>query len=218
MEINDHALIQGFNDGEEKAFKSIYEHFYPGLLLTCFRMIRPAGNYEDAKEIVSDVLWDLFKRRGNFPSIKTVKAFLYLAVRHDSIDFLRKKNRVVEIPHDLADLPGINDVLDVDLIDRILEEERVLKSVRELPERSREVVILYYLKGMKYKEIAKLLKISPRTVENQLRYALDKLRNALADKKMVTAGSLIALSLISALTGPQLLVFVLCISEMFLNF
>lgn len=195
MEISDNDLIERFKTADERAFREIFNRFYPRLLLTTHRIIRPIGTNDDAKEIVLDVLQELFNRREGFDSLKAVNAFVYLAARRDCIDFLRKKGRAVEKTYDLTKLEAANDELDVALIDRALEEERVLKMVRDLPSQSKKVVVLHYLNGMKYREIAEHLNISPRTVENLLRFALKRLRNALNDKTLVQTMLVLSLSL-----------------------
>ena len=52
-------------------------------------------------------------------------------------------------------------------------------EIEKLPNRSREVVIAVYLKGMKYREIATLLGISEATVKTLLVLSLKRLRKVI---------------------------------------
>jgi RNA polymerase sigma factor (sigma-70 family) len=178
-------LLNDFISGEEKAFKEVYKRFYPKLYLSCYRIIRYKGNQEDAKDIVSITLNKLFSRHKDFKSLPAISSFLFQVARNSCIDFLRQRRGSRELSVDPSGIQAINDELDADFLDRVLQEEKVLALVKELPPRSREVIVLYYLQGLKYKDIAGMMGISPRTVENQLRFALDRLRNALIDKKLV---------------------------------
>jgi RNA polymerase sigma-70 factor (ECF subfamily) len=53
------------------------------------------------------------------------------------------------------------------------------KCISELPERRREVFVLSRQHGLTYKEIAAVMDISPKTVDNQMVEALKFLRKRL---------------------------------------
>jgi len=184
-EYADSDLLSDFIKGEEKAFKEIYKRFYPKLFVSSYRIIHYKGNQEDAKDIVSIALNKLFSRHEDFKSLPAIGSFLFQVCRNSCIDFLRNRRRSIELSVDPSGFQAINDELDADFLERILQEEKVLELVRGLPGRSKEVIVLYYLQELKYNDIADMLGISPRTVENQLRFALDRLRKALIDKKLV---------------------------------
>ncbi len=182
-DFDDHELLRGFGEGDNKAFGEIYKRYYPGLLANCLKKIKPKGSVEDAKDLVLVTFQKLYERRDKITTMPGVTNFLYLAARTGCIDFLRRKGRALETPHDFENLHAINDEIDAAFWETVIQEKRVADMVQALPERSREVIVLYYLKGLKYREIGDQLHISPRTVENLLRYALDKLRGALIEKK-----------------------------------
>jgi RNA polymerase sigma-70 factor (ECF subfamily) len=46
------------------------------------------------------------------------------------------------------------------------------QAIDSLPERTREVFLLYHVEGCSYREIAERLELAPRTVEYRLRQAL----------------------------------------------
>lgn len=183
-DFGDLEFLKAFNDGDNKAFREIYKHYYPGLFANCLKIIRPKGSAEDAKDLVSVTFLKLYQRRDKIDSMPGITRFLYLAARTGCINFLKQRGRVKESPHDPSCLEAVNDEIDVGFWESVLREQRVMDMVGGLPARSREVIVLYYLKGLKYRQIGEQLNISPRSVENQLRYALNKLRNALVDNKI----------------------------------
>ena len=65
----------------------------------------------------------------------------------------------------------------------VTNELRLLiqKEIHDLPERCQQVFVLSRYEGKTYREIADLLSISPKTVENQISKALTILREALKD-------------------------------------
>jgi RNA polymerase sigma-70 factor (ECF subfamily) len=50
------------------------------------------------------------------------------------------------------------------------------QAIESLPERTREIFLLYHIEGRSYREIAETLELSPRTVEYRLRQALGHCR------------------------------------------
>lgn len=66
--------------------------------------------------------------------------------------------------------------------DTILRKERdlqVRKAIAELPEKMRQVIVLFYTEEMQVAQIAEILKINEGTVKSRLHYAKDKIRRRL---------------------------------------
>ena len=59
------------------------------------------------------------------------------------------------------------------------------QEIEKLPNQCKKVFKLNRFEHLKYKEIAVLLEISERTVENHIAYALKNLRKALVDNKKI---------------------------------
>lgn len=168
--------------GKECAFRKIYDRYYEKLYYSCFCILQ---NTQEAEDIVIITLHKLFERHASFRSVNQVHTWLFLTARNNCIDTLRRRRILMKRQREVADisdqvilLQAINDELDV------LLQDKILQLVQELPRQSRQVIILRYLEGMKYKEISDRLNISPRTVENLLRYALERLRSLLTSKKL----------------------------------
>ena len=62
------------------------------------------------------------------------------------------------------------------------ETARVVAAVGSLPPEQREVVSLHIHGGMKFREVASLLRISINTAQSRYRYALAALRKMLAEE------------------------------------
>lgn len=95
------------------------------------------------------------------------KAFLFTAARNAAIDmFRRRRANPHEAMSDLAELPVLEEAPGiVDTLERQQRLETLLEAVTALPERCRQVMMLRYLDGLAYKEIAERLGISPETVK-----------------------------------------------------
>ena len=60
--------------------------------------------------------------------------------------------------------------------DPSLPDPTVSRAVMKLPEEQRTAVILYYVQGMKIREIAQVLKVPTQTISSRLSRAREKLR------------------------------------------
>lgn len=163
-------------DQTTNCYQRIYLEYAPMLL-------RFAGKFVSdffAEDIVHDVFLKLWDKQVFLLPDDDLKKILYTSVRNACIDHLRHANmeqeildrRAIQLKLDELDYFESSDELFMrnDLL------ELLLKKVEELPERSREIFRLSYLKGMKAAEIAKQLGLSVRTVENQLYRSLLYLR------------------------------------------
>lgn len=102
--------------------------------------------------------------------IRHVRAFMFTAARNVALDLFRRRRILAfePVPHP--------DALDVvreapsaaEAMTQQQELEVLAEAVQKLPDRCRQVMLLRYLKGCSYKEIAALLAISPETVKTHL--------------------------------------------------
>jgi RNA polymerase sigma-70 factor (ECF subfamily) len=60
-------------------------------------------------------------------------------------------------------------------------KERIQKAVDKLPDEQREVFLLREIAGLPFKEIAEVTGIAENTVKSRMRYALERLQEALAE-------------------------------------
>jgi RNA polymerase sigma-70 factor (family 1) len=122
---------------------------------------------EAAKSIVNDLFIQLWFKNG-LP--EQIKGYMYRAVKNASLNYLRqnKRNPLSYIEHD--ELTQISDLHAV-YPDISFESDKLKflqKTIAELPEKRQLVFRMYRLDGFSYAEIADLLQISVRTVEDHL--------------------------------------------------
>jgi len=124
---------------------------------------------QDQDDIVQDTYARLLRARAA-GTIRHPKAFLFTTARNAALDFFRRKRGVSmdDVTHFdessvLVDRPDL-----VEQVSREQELEILAEAVRALPDRCRQVVMLRYLDGLAYKEIAVQLEISPETVKAQM--------------------------------------------------
>lgn len=124
---------------------------------------------KDQDDIVQDAYARLLRARAA-GTIRHPKALLFTTARNIALDFFRRKR-----PTSMEDITHFDEsavLLDrPDLVERVSRDQELdilAEAVRALPDRCRQVIMLRYLDGLAYKEIAVQLDISSETVKAQL--------------------------------------------------
>lgn len=161
------------NTDRKEIFKSRFNEHYPRLCSIAYEYISDADDSEDIVQELFINIWD--KGKDALPD-KEFAAYITTAVKNACISFLRKKCSytvsIEDAPSAGAHLPD-EDTLDTD---RKSPEELLSEALAVLPPKCKEIFLLSKLKGMKYREIAELLSLSEKTVENQMGKAIKLLR------------------------------------------
>ena len=163
-------------EGDKEAFRFFFEKYYTDLCNLVNIYLRDPVMSE---EIVQDIYIYFWEKKENIDIKTSVKSYLYRASKNKSLNYLRNEKTKTEIHERLMKMSSA----DHDMPDKIMDasqlREIIETSVNSLPEKCREVYILGKEKNLSYKEIAEELKISVKTVENQMVKALKKLRELL---------------------------------------
>jgi RNA polymerase sigma factor (sigma-70 family) len=96
-----------------------------------------------------------------------VKAFLFTAARNSAIDIFRRRKIVVFEPlTDAVESLALDEKNNICFtVERKHQLHLLMKAIDSLPERCRQVIMLRYIDGLAYKQIASHLGISPETVK-----------------------------------------------------
>jgi RNA polymerase sigma-70 factor, ECF subfamily len=144
---------------------------------------------EAAHDVVQDVFAELWEMRAEIDASQSLRAFLYRMARNRAYNLVRDR-RIHAVKHEqirsgsasegtLSN--GIDDALDARLLG-----ESVRRWLDDLPERQRDALRLSRFEGLSHAEIAKVMEISPRTVNNHIVRALSTLDERLRRFRAVT--------------------------------
>lgn len=162
-------------NSDMKAYSELYEHTYEPLLRYAERFLR---SYEASRDIIQDVFVKLWNIREEIQPDKSLKAYLYQIVRNRSLNYIRD-NKDKNIPIDNVIEPFEEpDTPEIGRQESTLEI-LMLKWISELPDRQREAFELSRFEGMSHQEIAELMELKARTVNNHIVLALTTLREKL---------------------------------------
>jgi RNA polymerase sigma-70 factor, ECF subfamily len=169
-------IIEKIRSGDEKVFEEFFKTWYPKLCLFANQYV---GSPDLSRDIVQEVFIRIWDHREEFEVRYSLKAYLYQAVKNHSISYLRKTKPVTDLS-EIIGVPGDEYLPEEELLFRNKSfSDRIWREVEELPERKRTIFTLYRKHGLSYKEIATVLGIKRKTVENQMGRALHFLRERL---------------------------------------
>ncbi|NSL90174.1 RNA polymerase sigma-70 factor [Chitinophaga solisilvae] len=163
-------------DNDQAAFKAFYNHFFIKLLRFSFSLTR---SKEVAEEITNDVFMHCWQKRQSLTDIKNPQVYLFVVAKNKAIDHIRKQaaSRQVALPED----EHLDIAFDSDPEQLMISAEMIRKmefTIGQLPPKCRMVYIMVKQYGLRYKEVATVLNLSVKTVENQLAIAMKKLTTA----------------------------------------
>jgi RNA polymerase sigma-70 factor (ECF subfamily) len=162
--------------GDEDAFKEIFDFYYPRLYRYAFRYLKSEAPAEDLSMEVLAGIWE--KKQSIRP--ETFENYLFTAARNRLINhWQRKIEGLLSLDAINMDEPAHAPAFHNDAILSKELETVYRDSLSALPPQRRLIFQLHRSEHLSYKEIAKRLDISPKTVENQISAALKQLRGAM---------------------------------------
>ena len=164
----DRAAIRQCKAGNRDAFAGLVTR-YQREAFAHARSILPQD--DDAKDAVQEAFVDAFRALDRFDETRAFYPWFYVILRNRCHGMLRKGQRgssVEQLAEGAAFVRGGVD--EVELND----------ALAQLPAESREILLLKYLDGLTYAELAERLEVPRGTVMSRLYHARERLRKVLA--------------------------------------
>lgn len=173
---NDRDLLTASKEGDETAFRLLFEKYWDDLFKVALRRLCSA---DDAKDILQDVFLSFWKNIHHITMEESLGGYLYTALRNKIFNHLEKDNKRL---HRLLQHRFTPVECEESVFSRYTAKELecyIKKQVSNMPEKMRRIYLLSREEQMSNADIASLLKLSNQTVKNQLYHALTRLRKSL---------------------------------------
>ncbi|HEY6900968.1 MAG TPA: RNA polymerase sigma-70 factor [Puia sp.] len=170
---NETELLSGIAQGDEKAFRRLFDHYWDRVYLVAFTLTKSP---ELSKEMAQDVFLKLWLKREQLTAVLQFESWLFITTRNHILNQLRKKSRDREFTAYLeAHFSGSSITPEQEFL---LKETRLLiaRAVQQMPQRQREVYTLSRKEGLDTAAIGRRLGISRLTVKSHLTKALQYIR------------------------------------------
>jgi RNA polymerase sigma-70 factor (ECF subfamily) len=176
-------ILQSLRAGEIYAFEYLFAKYSKTLFRFSFTILK---SQSEAEEIVQQVFLKIWEKRKSIDPQQKFNSYLFTVALNDIRKSFLNKAR--------------EDKFKVELYDVLLEQSqaeqqekdfsRYLKildeQVEKLPGKRKEIFILHKKEGLTVNEVADYLKLSPKTVENQITAAIKTIREAFHKRNITT--------------------------------
>jgi RNA polymerase sigma-70 factor (ECF subfamily) len=183
---SDEELLTAFRKGRRELFGMLvrrYERELYGYLR------RYLGDDHLADDVFQNTFLQVYVKSGQYEAGRPVRPWLYTIATNQAIDALRRNGRHQALSlnqgreesadgdvHNLLETLQGRESSPADAAEWQERRERIRASIEQLPEFLRQVLLLAYYQGLKYREIADILDIPVGTVKSRLHAALVKLQ------------------------------------------
>lgn len=174
--LSDKILIKKVKANNEIAFEQLFDRYYQKAYYFALRYLK---NREDAEGLVQEVFIKVWMNRHRLNPEQSFNAYLFTIARnaifniHRSRQYERAYQEFAAYMGDYVDNRSENEVVYSDLLDYLN------KIVAQLPPKRQHIYRMSREQGLTYKEIAREMNVSEKTVETHLRLALQTIKKEL---------------------------------------
>lgn len=181
------ALVDRAKDGDLGAYDELIRLFQERVYATLYNM---TSNHEDAHDLTQEAFIKAYRSLKSFKGQSSFYTWIYRIAVNRTINFLKKRNRRVNLSLNDMDANVENNPELVSLIsdktprrDANLTElqEKLNEAMQRLSESHRLVVTLHDIQGLSHEEIGKIVNCNTGTVRSRLFYARQQLQAYLSD-------------------------------------
>ena len=171
MATRELAVIHEDRDG----FRPIFEELFPRL-----RSFFRASGFQaaDAEDLSQNVLWTVYKSRGQYRGEGSFHAWVYTIARNAARDEWRRRGRRTEEDPLDETAPDEGPSAEAQASGR-QDLSRTAAALGKLPTRMRACLLLHVQQGLSYGEIARRLALATPTVKVQIWNARRRLKGLL---------------------------------------
>jgi RNA polymerase sigma-70 factor, ECF subfamily len=189
---SDEELLVAYRDNGNRPAFEVLVHRYEKELYGYLRNY--LGNEAMAEDVFQQTFLQVYLKCDQFEPQRKFRPWLYAVATNQAIDYQRHfgRHRTTSLDlrmshRDESEEGSIGELFDspqrgpAEESQSLEQADEVRRAVDDLPEQTRQVVLLVYFQGLKYREAAHVLGVPLGTVKSRLHGAIQKLGDVLAD-------------------------------------
>lgn len=165
-------MVTGLNNKAE--FKALYTEYFSILVNYAYSK---TSDWELSREIVQQTFVKLWTRREQTQISSSLKSYLFMMIRNAIIDNFRQQKRFEEIGQFKE--RQFEESFHQNEEDLVIMRHIIKRVLENMKPKRRQIFEMSKFEGLTYSEIAQYLKISERSVEDNIAKALSELREVL---------------------------------------
>lgn len=170
---NEQSVLIKIAAGDHQAFREVYDFYYQSIYKYALHLLKSELL---AEEIIQETFLKIWINRIRLPEILNLESYLVTIARNRSLDILRqsalryRKDQTLKNTFEFSTNETEEQI--------ILKDTRLILSeaIAQLPPQQKQVYDLCKQQGLKYDEVAKIMNLSPLTVQSYMKIALRAIR------------------------------------------
>ena len=172
MTADSRNLLENIAQGDNEAFKTLFEVFFPKVKVFLVKFLKDEVAAEDISQDIFVKIWTF---REALPDIRSFNAYIYRMTKNAAMNHIRGCKSQIDISK-----MSILDDKDIEAEYYLKEKELLIRLVvDQMPSQRQRIFKMSREEGLSNDEIAKSLGIAKKTVENNITLALKELRDVI---------------------------------------
>jgi RNA polymerase sigma-70 factor (ECF subfamily) len=155
------AMVMGCQNGDRRAMDTLVRQMQTPVFNAAYRML---GNTDEAADVTQTTFLKVFENIQRFDPARRLFSWIYRIALNESIDQLKRRKRT----EPLEDAPTSDTDLPQEVAAASQLSDEVQKTLMQLNEEHRTVIVLHYFADCSYKEIGRILELPEKTVKSRL--------------------------------------------------
>ncbi len=181
MGLSDREYVLKALGGDNEAYGALIDA-YQGMVFAVALNI--TGDYSDSEDIVQDAFLSAYQKLRSLSDPSKFASWLYTLTKRLALKFIKEKRRIPlteaeEIPSAQVESKAESPA---EAYARKELSNILWSQVAELPPKTREAILLYYVEGFSISRAAVFLGISEEAMKMRLKFGREKLRDSLMGK------------------------------------
>ncbi len=177
--VTDTLLIQQAARGDAQAFGHLYDMYVDRIYRHIYYKI---GNVTDTEDLTQEVFFRAWKSIGKYKQGSTPFIAWLMTISHNLVvDFYRRKKDNTSIDDELAIIdprPNPEEAAELEF-----DQQQLRKAILKLPDTQQQVIVMRFIEGFEYSEIATALQKSEGAIRVIQHRALAKLQTIIKEKE-----------------------------------
>ena len=166
------AMVKDCQNGDKKAMDTLVRQMQTPVFNAAYRML---GNPDEAADVTQTTFLKVFENIQRFDPTRRLFSWTYRIALNESIDQLKRRKRT----EPLQDSPTSDTDLPQEMAATSQLSDEVQKTLMELNDGHRAVIVLRYFADCSYHEISRILELPEKTVKSRLFAARQQMKNKL---------------------------------------
>ena len=176
-------LLAQLKKDDRSVVDELFLFYYPRL----YRFSKSILKMEDQiDDLLQEVFVKIWLNRHKIDRPETFNAFIFTITKNEVLNLIRSKLKEKSFRDALYLKSVAVEYLPVQQLEFEEVKSGIDRIVATLPERRQQIFLLSRMEGCSNKEIAKMLHISEKTVEDHISHAIRKIKSSMKEMGMVS--------------------------------